>query len=369
MKKIVPIILLAIMALSCNSHEPSKVSDNNIKAVFKANPATFTAEGGKGKIEGALLELDKEGKVVKESAIPDKEFTISLKSGSEDQLTINNESKEFTIKAGEDEASFVIEAKTTTKPYYTQEITLVRKKADTPVKKNPLLYVAEYNIDPTGLAFVTSCAPDVSGFFTFDEAVEKFKEITIDNVKYHLPTFEEWLAIVPWSRRQSPDYVDFDETGDFPNMEEDVVIAGEKVTSLNDYKALGDNVSCALRFKGTEWLSAWKYEYTQFDNYPVMTITSRLLGENDKSLTIDQICEPAFWENNKEKDVVRHFPASGFGLDLPTRSDAPFAFFWSATSPNDPNFAFGMYFDASCAGMYNGHRISGRSVRLFRSSK
>lgn len=369
-KKFFSIFLLALVAVSCNSPEPEPNS-NSTKAEFRSTPATFSEEGGEGYIEGKLIELSPEGTVVKESPLAKEDFTISLKSGNKDQIELNNSTKTFTIHAGTEEATFVIVAQTVSKETYTQELTIVRKKASTPAvtKKHPLLYVAKYNMAPEGIAFVKSCAPDVSGYFTFDEAVEKFSAVKINGVDYHLPSVEEWLAIVPMSRRESPDYVDFDESADFPDMEEEVVIAGEKFTSLNDYRALSENTTYALRFKGTKMLSAWKYEYTQYDNYPVMAITSRFLEESDANLTIDQICEEAFWDNNKESDVVRYFPASGFAVQSNLRADDPYAFFWSATSPNDPNFAFGMYFDGKNAGIYTGLRNSGRSVRLFETPK
>ena len=43
----------------------------------------------------------------------------------------------------------------------------------------PLEYVLEYNVDPSGTGLVTTHATDVSGYFTFEDAVAKFSNITI----------------------------------------------------------------------------------------------------------------------------------------------------------------------------------------------
>lgn len=65
---------------------------------------------------------------------------------------------------------------------------------------NQLTYVAEANINQTGDGFVTDLyAANVSGYFNYDTAMAKFKNITIDGINYYLPSLFEWMAIVPFS--------------------------------------------------------------------------------------------------------------------------------------------------------------------------
>ncbi len=50
----------------------------------------------------------------------------------------------------------------------------------------PLEYVLENNVDPSGTGLVTTHATDVSGYFTFEDAVAKFSNITIAGKECHL---------------------------------------------------------------------------------------------------------------------------------------------------------------------------------------
>lgn len=211
--------------------------------------------------------------------------------------------------------------------------------------KLPLEYVAEYNIAPDGVSFVTTHGNDVSGYFTYDEAMAKFaadKNFMIDGKGYHLPSIEEWEAIVP-GKENTLFFVDryFDPGQVRRDIEETVTIAGETKTYKADYKSMsekndvekvqvdyngkqGHGVGYALRFKDetNELLSAWRYEYKDnsvdllptsphgtLKNPKVMVITARLLGPDFKG-TVEDICKPEFWSSNNEKDVMRIFPAA-----------------------------------------------------------
>ena len=172
---------------------------------------------------------------------------------------------------------------------------------------NPLQYVAETNINKTSNGFATNPrAINESVYFNAITAVAAFANFAVDTNKYHLPCLDEWASIVP----RSDQSVKFKSRWS-KSFSEDVIVAGNKVTCKQDIKALGNNVCYALRFKYTRYQSAWKYEY-ELTRDPsvsfVMRITARNVGE---PLTIEQVANEGFWQQNKSRDIVRLFPASG----------------------------------------------------------
>lgn len=197
----------------------------------------------------------------------------------------------------------------------------------------PLAYLAEYNVNPEGTDFVTTQALDVSGYFSYEDAVDKFTNITIAGKKYHLPSKEEWMAILPVSAE--PDHVSFSEQRTHSDIREDVSIAGESVSSTNDYQSNGNGSVYALRYKGTNYVSAWRYEYTTLNGGRVMKITCRSLQNKATLPTLEEIAASEFWDTNNGEDVVRYFPAAGF-IDS---EDEPFGessagYYWSSTKHN-----------------------------------
>lgn len=170
---------------------------------------------------------------------------------------------------------------------------------------NPLKYVAETNINKTSDGFATDPrAIDQSGYFNAITAVAAFANFAVDTNKYHLPSLDEWKSIVP----RSDEAVKFDRSWT-SSFSEDVIVAGNRVTCKQDFKALGNNVCYALRFKYTRYQSAWKYELTRIPSGSfVMRITARNVGE---PLTIEQVANEGFWQQNTSRDIVRQFPASG----------------------------------------------------------
>lgn len=240
---------------------------------------------------------------------------------------------------------------------------------------NPLTYVAEANINQTGDGFVTDLyAANVSGYFNYDTAMAKFKNITIDGINYHLPSLFEWMAIVPFSY----EYVQFSQKADSTNVEEDVIIEGKEVKCRQDFKGEGNGVCYALRFKGTKYQTAWKYEFVTEPGHtsPVMRITSRVVMDG---ITVDKIATDAFWQQNKAKDIVRIFPASGYSYGNSNTADihaGTNGYFLSSTkyaAPNEPNerMVHSMGFNKDMTFSDFGgddEQTCGRSVRLFKDT-
>ncbi len=230
---------------------------------------------------------------------------------------------------------------------------------------NPLSLVAEYNVNPAGTGFVTDLtACNVSGRFTFDDAVAQFSNIIIGGKQYHLPSIEEWRSIVP----SNYNHVLFQDTESRNNVSETVTVQGANITMKSDFRTGVNGVSYALRYKGTGMVSAWRYEYIEDGNNTHMKVTSRSLkGKLD--LTVDDIAFPAFWSANAGNDVTRHFPASGFSDLGSLEKVGTDGWFWSS-SWYSSSYAWGMYFRSISAtsGSYGSfYRTRGLSVRLFSS--
>ena len=227
----------------------------------------------------------------------------------------------------------------------------------------PLAYLAEYNVNAEGTDFVTTQDLDVSGYFSYEDAVEKFTNVTIAGKKYHLPSKEEWMAILPTSAE--PDYVNFSEQRTHNDVQEDVKIAGESISSTNDYQSNGSGSVYALRYKGTNFVSAWSYEYTTLNGGRVMKITCRSLLNKGTLPTLEEISASKFWEANNGNDIVRYFPAAGF-IDS---EDEPFGessagYYWSSTKYN-MWYSWNALFGNEYACTYQGESSNRFSVRLF----
>ncbi|HPK29967.1 MAG TPA: hypothetical protein PK979_02870 [Bacteroidales bacterium] len=228
----------------------------------------------------------------------------------------------------------------------------------------PLYYVAEYNVNEAGTGFVTDLiACEVSGYFNWSNAVTHFNTNKIIS-GYHLPSIEEWQGIVPLYANQVY-CVRFDSAPPSNGVTELVVVQGQNITMTGDFSHPGNNVSYALRYKGTDMVSAWKYEYISDGNNTHMTITSRRVSS---SVTIDDITENngAFWNSGNENDIVRYFPASGYYEGSLRKNLGINGYFWSSTKKGT-DFAFAMTFRSSDASSSSGGywKTNRYTVRLF----
>ncbi len=223
---------------------------------------------------------------------------------------------------------------------------------------NPLSYVAEYNVNPAGDGFVedlTAC--NVSGHFNWSTAMG------INIPGYHLPSTEEWGSIVPLIYQ----CVLFHENSSKNNVTENVVVQGQKFSMTSDYLATANQVTYALRYKGTDLVSAWKYETFWFDtNNFHLKISSR---DVTPSVTINDIAKEEFW--TQATNVVRYFPGSGTFYNEGSSSTGigTSGCFWSSTEDdweNNSHAACSMVFLGYTAGSnYSHDKPDELSVRLF----
>lgn len=231
------------------------------------------------------------------------------------------------------------------------------------IQPNPLSYVAEYNIKSASDGFVTDLtACDESGYFRYDTAVNLFSNITIENKQYHLPSIEEWRSVIP----QNSNWVSYGSNNPYDNQSETVTIANSSYTMTSDFRnKSATRTTYALRYKGTDLVSAWKYEYRGSGNNTHLKITSRSVYEQTVSIT--DIEDDTFWSSNTENDIVRYFPASGWKYTDFLKFRGSNGFFWSS-SPQG-SYSWGTEYSSSSANSNYSSTYERRlSIRLFATS-
>lgn len=244
----------------------------------------------------------------------------------------------------------------------------------TPVER-PILaieYVHEYNVNVEGSGFISSQSNSESGYFTWDQAVEKFgidKNFTVDGKKYHLPSREELTGIVP-------DYnggcnIIFNDNTKANDVEEKISIGGGVAkTYTSDYRGTTNKIAYGLRFKDTEnkQFSAWRYSLTtNEEGGQILRVTVRYLGPDKATTKIEEITDEEWWNTNNLDDISRDFPLSGIqrnGSEVTGRND--YAMYWVSTDV-DERTACNLYIYS--AGAYTGYSYSGKQfgtpIRLF----
>lgn len=360
--------LFELEAIAKGSDTPQEIEvsrEGSITYTFEAHPNNFTSEGGEGEIRGSYVLKDILGNSLATKVLPNEAYNLSLKSGDANQVTLDNAKKRFTIKSGEKEETFVFEAKPFTTGSVALEITIHRDAVKVPKVVLPLEYLTEFNINATGTGFVTSHAKDASGYFSWNDAVAKFSSIVIDGKNYHLPSKQEWLAIIPsYAEDNGSDYIVWEESDSRKNVVENVVVSGKNISSKNDYLSDGNYCTYALRFKDTNLVSAWKYEYLKNPSGGYwMKISCKKI---EPKATIEEISKSAFWDNAKDV-IVRYLPACGYYAKGVANEIGNFGNYWTCT-PHSEGYAYGVYFYYGGAGTgnYQDYVTSQFTIRLFR---
>lgn len=244
---------------------------------------------------------------------------------------------------------------------YPKNSSLCGREISILVGDNPLEYVAEYNINKTGNGFVTDMyATNVSGYFDFNTAVSKFSNIKIWGESYHLPSSDEWKSIVPIEDHK----LYFDESFTVPEFSENVTIAGRNITCKQEFTGKGNNVIYGLRFKGTGYQTAWKYEFVKVNGYRVLRVTARNV---ENSTYIGGIADEEFWQKDKHFDIVRIFPASGWFDNSGTLNYAEDTGRFNSCTKTSGSYHCTFLFSHTMAALRGGGLNSARSsVRLFK---
>lgn len=311
---------------------------------------TFTADknsvdhmGGMGHITGMktiYAGTDTTGQVLAREPLAPSEYSLALKSIASTQITLDNDTKNFTIAKGNKGASFTIQAKHK-ESGIAQNIIVKR------VGINPLEYMAKTNLDSLGRflpkeIYGYSYGSHHYGYFTSKGAKKRFGKVTIGGVPYHLPTLEDWLSIFPLGDFDASKPDQGSSTGLFSlengipkDIEQTVRVNGENITSsetlllLEDasFKTADSKKVYALRYKGGKYQSAWSYElyFTRdgispevpndpsiiypSDQYYYLLVRSCLVPDN---VSIQDIAKESFWSSNTEQTVYRILTTTGY---------------------------------------------------------
>ena len=292
-------------------------SDDDVVGRFNQKRVSYsfdidktTLREGSGHVTGTkIIWSDKtsSARILSKEPLAPGEFTLTLKGVARDFLTIDNNSKDFTVAAGDLTVPFTLEAK-------HAESGTVQTFECKRIGSNPLLYMAEYYLNRACDGFQLSDeAYDNTCFELYDEAIVKFKSFEIDGIKYHLPTYEEWKSVFS-------DYEDFFE--EYPDKEksglftETVSLGGASINCTQEF-LLGKTSGTfyAIRYKGSPYESVWRY-------YRVEANASKSLpyGGGDakastivecklaKGKTLEEIAKESFWQQPNLLPVVRKIP-------------------------------------------------------------
>lgn len=332
-----------------------------VEYVTTTDPLVVDHNGGKGKIivkKVVHKGSDNKGPVIYETTLsPDKFTATADTSNPTNGLTLKDDDKTFEVQKGEnlDNWYYTIKIKGKDDAKVAPEKLLIKRVI------NPLMYVCEYNIDPTGKAFMTNNDWKGHGYWfikkekgkdktkEYDGAVDLFKNIKLNDKDYHLPPKDEWCGIVCEDLNGAAK-IQFQIKKNTNDNVESVIVNCKKIKMKSDYKCEGNNIAYALRYKFTEngsgevytkeenMRTAWKYEFTSStsSSFRGLKITARCIYEGE---TLEDISKPEFWAKNTSRDVVRYLPNTGWKYncdDLPdTTSNIDHwggnGHFWSST--------------------------------------
>ncbi len=203
-------------------------------------------------------------------------------------------------------------------------------------------------------------------YFTYDEAYVLFnhnKPSWLDN--YVLPTKEQWLSILPETPRVRFDSSQSDsfpaeecQVGNTPKQSYD----SEYITIAED----GSFVTYALRFKGTNWESAWRYSWD--DTRKALVVKCIDVHEQHKSLYSIYNDTSFFTGTNV---TVRIFPAYNY-RDYDNSNVYGFGdygHYWSSSLGISSESASYAVFDSEeVGGIANTYSLNGLAVRPFKKN-
>ncbi len=277
-------------------------------------------------------------------------------------------------------------------------VRLFRDNPERDVWKNPLWYVAEYNMtNAANAATLTMASTDNAGYYyTWADAVSTFSASTasyngykkgnktisgISGKTWHLPTKGEYWSIVPFGYNPFPDGI-YDENMNFYNLYPNSYRCywgcdyDTKTTGVLDHnffhKVSGSEIH-GIRFLGTPYCSAWKYVFTG----TTLIVSATMIDTvNDDALSArlwyEQNFPSVYFGNDASKGAVqRRFYArgantSGSNASANDGNVGVTARYWAATEQNSTSgtrlsFSNGiLYVDSS-----GGDKVIGFPVRLF----
>ena len=264
---------------------------------------------------------------------------------------------------------------------------------------NPLYYVAEGNVrsyDSSTKTVALETNPATAGYaycFTWAWAMTYFAKQTSSyneywqgvvtdgrsSFRYHLPCLKELYSVLPVRSMNIFDNSSFLPNGGFINPAV-ICIFGyndETKAGIDDWSYwcpfITNNVRYAIRFLGTKYCSAWKYEYST--NNHTLTVTAKLiprLERSDNTLPAQlsaYINNASFWTtfNEDNGEFRRIFYSVGYrnGSNGIADRDLDYAgYCWSTTESGDAS-SFRLGFTEPFTFIDQYYKVYGFSVRLF----
>ncbi len=267
---------------------------------------------------------------------------------------------------------------------------------------NPLWYVAEnnvksYNASTKVVTLETSPTATGSSYcYRWHDAMDNFGyqsssydtywigDITdgTTGFKYHIPIQKEWFSVLP-STLNVFNNSSFQPSGGLVSSAAACIFgySDDTKTGVDDWSYWSTyttaNVRYALRYLGTPYCSAWKYEF----NGSVLTVTAKLIDYLDKddatlgTKLSTYMNDASFWTslNENEGAMKRQFYAVGYrynsnngGTGTADGSLGTFGHYWSATETSADN-APNLDFNNGYLYLYGITKKWGFSVRLFRN--
>ena len=203
------------------------------------------------------------------------------------------------------------------------------------IKMNPLWYVAQYNVG-NGQGTDLASTEDDAWIFDLPNMMSKFAASTnyytnyrnagktINGVNYHLPVLGEWYSIIPTG---NVNLWTFDSGSGTYKSAYSTPIWGYNattkagITESSYWRWISATEIRAIRFLGTEYCSAWKYElcggFTE-NNHGYLRVSATLIGnvENSSSAAAawyNSNIGSVTWGNNETVGAVqRTFYALGW---------------------------------------------------------
>ena len=260
------------------------------------------------------------------------------------------------------------------------------KETDKP-ENNPLWWVAEYNMAQNKTSFVTSHATSPNQYcFNFTDAA------TANVSGYHLPNFDEQISIVPMENPSTgangTDILGISEELSSPKAfsEQPRNVGGESVAASTSWLGMSGSVVYAVRYAGTKYASAWRYEWvsTPCNGVLIESYLVSAANETEAKAVLKDLASSTTFKGNLTSGTgnlaptsttvtangycVRFLPACGYcngATGAATNHQGSDGYYWSATAKDS---SYGWFWLFSYGNLYEfaTSRTNGFPVRLFR---
>lgn len=289
---------------------------------------------------------------------------------------------------------------------YTHGDGLALKKS---IKLNPLWYVAEGNMTNTqNAATLTMGTGNTGYYYTWADAMSTFaasptsysaytnanKTISGQPGTWHLPVQAELLCIVPADNESVWGFDTGVGTYKHSSLTQMFGYNSDTKAGFSEdayWKRINDNELHAIRFLGTDYCSAWKYELLggwSSSDYGYLRISATLIDkiennadaakawyDSHKWSDADMSSKPAIVFANDELWCAqqRVFYARGSNLSSSsstyTNYQGIYGYIWTATEATENAWRLHFELEHKLTGMYYGiYKTTALSVRLFRDN-